>query len=56
MRKDWKYFYWPEHDVEQLFDLRKDPREENDLAGNPEHANRLAAMRERFKELKAAAR
>jgi arylsulfatase A-like enzyme len=56
VRKDWKYFYWPEHDVEQLFDITKDPREENDLAKNPEHAKRLAAMRKRFQELKAAAR
>jgi arylsulfatase A-like enzyme len=56
VRKDWKYFYWPEHKVEQLFDLTKDPREENDLAGDPSQAGRLAAMRERFNELKAAAR
>ena len=56
VRKDWKYFYWPEHDVEQLFDISKDPREENDLANNPEHAKRLGAMRKRFQELKAAAR
>jgi arylsulfatase A-like enzyme len=56
VRKDWKYFYWPEHKVEQLFDLTKDPREENDLAGDPSQAGRLAEMRKRFNELKAAAR
>ena len=47
--------YWPEDDVEQLFDLKADPREENDLAGDPAQAKRLAEMRKRFKELKEAA-
>ncbi|WP_206036316.1 sulfatase family protein [Crateriforma spongiae] len=56
VRRDWKYFYWPEFDHEQLFDLRSDPREENDLAGDPEHADTLRDMRDRFAELKAAAR
>ena len=56
VRKDWKYFYWPEQKVEQLFDLKADPREENDLAGDPAQAGRLAEMRERFAELKAAAK
>ncbi len=56
VRKDWKYFYWPEFDREQLFDLVKDPIEENDLVADPQHAGRLAEMRERFQELKAAAR
>lgn len=56
VRKDWKYFYWPDFDREQLFDLKNDPREEDDLAANPKHAARLAEMRNRFKELKAAAK
>lgn len=56
VRKDFKYMYWPEHDVEQLFDLVNDPIEEVDLAGHPEHADRLAEMRKRFNELKEAAK
>jgi arylsulfatase A-like enzyme len=56
VRKDWKYMYWPEHKVEQLFDLRSDPREEMDLAADPAHAKQLAEMRQRFNELKAAAK
>ena len=56
VRKDWKYFYWPEQKVEQLFDLRSDPREENDLAADPAQAKRLAEMRKRFSQLKAEAR
>jgi arylsulfatase A-like enzyme len=56
VRKDWKYMYWPEHEVEQLFDLKNDPIEENDLAGDPAQAKRLAGMRARFAELKTTAR
>lgn len=56
VRTDWKYMFWPEHNYEQLFDLTKDPREENDLAKDPAHAAKLAEMRARFAELKAAAK
>ena len=56
VRKDWKYFNWPDFNLEQLFDLKADPREENDLAADPAHRERLAEMRKRFGELKAAAR
>lgn len=56
VRKGWKYFYWPDFKREQLFDLKSDPREEQDLANAPEHAERLAEMRTRFKELRAKAR
>ena len=55
VRKHWKYFYWPEFDREQLFDLRADPMEENDLAADPAHAGTLSEMRIRFAALKAAA-
>ena len=56
VRKDWKYMYWPDDDVEQLFDLKHDPREENDLAGDPSYAKKVAEMRKRFQELKEAAK
>jgi len=56
VRKDFKYMYWPVTDIEQLFDLRNDPIEENDLAGDPKYADKLAEMRKRFKELKEAAK
>jgi len=56
VRKDWKYFYWPNFKLEQLFHVEADPFEENDLAGDPQYAARLAEMRERFNELKAAAK
>lgn len=56
VRKDFKYMYWPKHDVEQLFDLKADPIEEVDLANNPKYADKLAEMRKRFNELKEAAK
>ncbi len=56
VRKEWKLFYWPDFKLEQLFDLNADPREEHDLAKDPSQAGRLAEMRTRFVELKAAAR
>lgn len=56
VRKDAKYFYWPDFKQEQLFDLKADPIEERDLIADPAQAARLAEMRARFAELKAAAR
>ena len=55
VRKKWKYFYWPEFDREQLFDLSNDPIEENDLASEPAFKQQLTEMRKRFAELKAEA-
>ena len=48
VQKDWKYFYWPDHNVEQLFHVAADPFEQHDLANHPEHAKRLTEMRERM--------
>ena len=56
VRKDWKYLVWPDFGTEQLFNLTSDPIEENDLAADPAQKDRLAEMRGRFAELKAAAR
>ena len=56
VRKDWKYFYWPDFKREQLFDLRSDPHEEHDLVSEPVQNERLAEMRQRFADLKAAAK
>ena len=56
VRKDWKYFYWPDFGLEQLFHVAADPCEESDLAQDPAQAKRLAEMRARFAELKTAVR
>ena len=55
VRKSYKYFYWPDYDVEQLFDMREDPKEENDISKSesPKVQEVLEEMRSRFKELKA---
>lgn len=52
--REWKYLFWPDSGTQQLFDLRRDPGEMEDLsAREPE---RLQAMRRRMDELKRAAR
>ncbi|OYV05154.1 MAG: hypothetical protein CFE26_13080 [Verrucomicrobiales bacterium VVV1] len=56
VRKDWKYMLWPDFKREQLFDLKGDPFEENDLINDPAQKDRLTEMRKRFEELKAAAK
>jgi arylsulfatase A-like enzyme len=56
VRKEWKYFYWPDFKQEQLFHLTADPMEEQDLAGDPASKDQLEEMRQRFAELKTAAR
>lgn len=56
VRKDWKYFFWPDFNTEQLFDLQADPIEEHDLIADPAQKERVAEMKARFSELKAAAK
>jgi len=55
VRKDWKYFYWPDHDFEQLFHVAHDPHEEHDLARDPTHHKKLQELRTRFHQAKAQA-
>ncbi len=56
VRKDVKYMFWPDFDREQLFDLKEDPFEENDLVGDPERKSQLDKLRASFAQLKAASR
>lgn len=56
VRKDWKFIHWTEHGLEQLFDLRGDPHEENDLAADPQQAGRLQEMRTRLAQLREEAK
>ena len=46
-----KYLFWPDYQVEELFDVVADPREEHDLLRDPAQAAVLAAMRQRFAAL-----
>ncbi len=56
VRKDVKYLLWPDFKHEELFDLKADPHEEHNLAGDSAQKARLAALRKRFAELKGASR
>lgn len=56
VRKDIKYILWPDFGYEELFDLRRDPREVRNLIHDKAYAAKLAQMRERFAELKSQAR
>lgn len=56
VRKDYKYLLWPNYKVEQLFDLRNDGYELNDLMENASHKLMLDEMRSRFRELKELAK
>ena len=50
-----KYIQWGsvrERRVEQLFDLRIDPKEESDVSGDPGYASLLNEMRKRHEELR----
>ncbi len=56
VRKDIKYMYWPDYNVEQLFDLTVDPHENNDIIHDSKYSDRLTELRTRFAALKAAAK
>jgi arylsulfatase A-like enzyme len=53
----YKYFKYHEHNpvIEELYDLKSDPHEMNNLVSNPEYASVLADMRARAEELIRAA-
>jgi len=53
VRKEFKYFYWPDYKVEQLFHVGGgDPYEEVDLVNNPQYSDIMTEMRERHRQLK----
>jgi arylsulfatase A-like enzyme len=51
-----KYLLWPDHQVEELFDLTNDPREEHNLMADPAQISTLVDLRRRFTTIRAAAR
>lgn len=52
--KDFKYMNYIEHNYEELFDIKHDPHETDNLANDPKYRRALNEMRGRYKELKAA--
>jgi arylsulfatase A-like enzyme len=55
VRKEWKYMRWTDFEQEQLFDLKADPYELEDLVGNESHLSILEAMRIQHNKLQALA-
>ncbi len=47
----WKLIHYPTIGVDRLYNLGKDPQEMQDLAGNPEYAGRMAALRKQLHKL-----
>ena len=49
----WKYFVYYEHDppIEELYDLRRDPQEQTNIAGNLEYSELLKQLREKTEQL-----
>ncbi len=56
VRKDYKYFFWPEFEREQLFYVAEDTSEEIDLAGAEKFDGVLTEMRTRFATLRSEAK
>lgn len=52
VRKSWKYIHWIEADREQLFDLKNDPLEMNDLYNSTDAAPVLDRLRDRHDQMK----
>lgn len=53
--REMKYMLFTEHGYEELYDLKKDPREKQNLAKDPAYQAVLQKMRGRYQELKQQA-
>jgi hypothetical protein len=51
-----KYIVWPDWGYEELYDLKTDPLEEHNRAGDPSQALRLAELRRKLEEMRRQAR
>ena len=56
VRKNEKYIFWPDFKKEQLFDLRSDAKEENDLSDDPTQKSKIAEMSKKLETLSNAAK
>ena len=56
IRSDWKYIEWPEFDYQQFFDLRGDPGEVRNLAGQAAFASQQKKMRQQLDAWRQRAR
>ena len=53
--RDTKYMLFTEHGYEELYDLKQDPHEKQNLAADPAYLAVLQKMRSRYQQLKAQA-
>lgn len=56
VRKAVKYIHWPEWAYEELFDLVKDPLEQQNLITDADNAQRVSELRKRMESMRAEAR
>jgi arylsulfatase A-like enzyme len=56
VRKDVKYIEWPDWGYVEPFDLKRDPLEEHNVAGDTAEAPRLAELRAKLAEMRRQAR
>ena len=54
--KEWKYMKYIEHDYEEVYDLKADPMEKENLAVDSANRKILEKLRDRYEELKKTAR
>lgn len=54
--RDFKYMKYIEHNDEELYDLKNDPRETTNLAHDKRYAAKLRELRKRYAELKESVR
>jgi len=55
VRRDWKYIKWHKYGYEQLFNLKDDPLEMNDLRNTSKYVALLDEMRKQHDVLKTKA-
>jgi len=56
VRREAKYLFWPDFEYEELFDLKSDPQEQNNLVADPKREKQLREMKQRFDELRNQAK
>jgi len=52
VRMDIKYIYYPEHQFEEVYDLKKDPNEKVNVANSPKYSEKVKELRRSYVQLK----